>query len=271
MIHCSIELGGSMHAARSSNSPSSPKIREAHFSPAYSREMEGRVAIVSGAAGGIGKAIMAELLGHGARVVGFDLLDPPDSRLDWMKGDVSVDHDVERAVLSTVQEYGRLDFIVHAAGIARDGVLWKLSEDDWDTVHRVNLKSAFLLLRHSVPVMRRAERGSIVLIGSINGSRGKFGQTAYAASKAGLLGLAKSAARECARFHIRVNVVEPGMVNTSMTRDLPESVKEEALREVLLGRLAEPVDIARAVHFLLGDGGAHVTGQILRVDGGQYF
>jgi 3-oxoacyl-[acyl-carrier protein] reductase len=86
-----------------------------------------------------------------------------------------------------------------------------------------------------------------------------------------LLGLAKSAARECARFHIRVNVVEPGMVNTDMTRDLPESVKAEALQEILLGRLAEPVDIARAVHFLLGDGAAHVTGQILRVDGGQYF
>lgn len=259
-----------MHAAKSSNFPPLKEPRESPLSPVYSREMEGRVAIVSGAAGGIGRAVMAELLAHGARAVGLDLSDPPDANLDWVKADVAQDKDVQSVVAAVMEDFGRLDYVVHAAGIARDKVVWKLPVDDWDAVQRVNLKGAFLLLRHAVPAMRAGDGGRFVFLGSINGSRGKFGQTAYAASKAGLLGLAKSAARETARFKILVNVVEPGMVNTDMTKDLPEAVRAEALDEILLGKLAEPVDVARAVHFLLGEGAAHITGQLLRVDGGQY-
>lgn len=218
------------------------------------------IALVTGAAGGIGQAIVAAIRDGGGVAAGFDL----------EQGDVGKDEDVRRSVEQVVEQHGRLDCVVHAAGITRDQVLWKLSPEDWDQVQQVNLRSAFLLMRHAVPVMRRGEGGSIVLIGSINGSRGKFGQTAYAASKAGLIGLARSAARETGRFGIRVNVVEPGMVRTPMTEKLPPEIIQAAERESLLGKLAEPSDIAAAVLFLCGPGGSHITGQVLRVDGGQY-
>jgi len=222
--------------------------------------LAGQVVLVTGAAGGIGQAIVAAVRGAGGVAVGFDL----------DQGDVSRDEDVRKAVETTVERHGRLDCIVHAAGITRDQVLWKLAPEDWDQVLQVNLRSAFLLLRHGVPVMRRAGAGRFVLIGSINGSRGKFGQTAYAASKAGLIGLARSAARETGRFGIRVNVVEPGMVMTPMTKTLPQEVIAAAEQESLLGRLGEPEDIAASVLYLCGPGGKHITGQVLRVDGGQY-
>ena len=222
--------------------------------------LAGQVVLVTGAAGGIGQAIVAAVRGAGGVAVGFDL----------DQGDVSRDEDVRKAVETTVERHGRLDCIVHAAGITRDQVLWKLAPEDWDQVLQVNLRSAFLLLRHGVPVMRKAGAGRIVLLGSINGSRGKFGQTAYAASKAGLIGLARSAARETGRFGIRVNVVEPGMVMTPMTKTLPQEVIAAAEQESLLGRLGEPEDIAASVLYLCGPGGKHITGQVLRVDGGQY-
>ena len=157
---------------------------------------------------------------------------------------------------------------MHAAGIARDGVVWKLSVDDWDAVQQVNLRGAFLLMRHAIPAMRRAGGGRIVLIGSINGSRGKVGTAAYSASMAGLLGLAKSVSRETGRFGICVNVIEPGWVRTPLTEAVAQPIKEAALAETLLGELVEPEDVAGAVVFLAA---AHrITGQTLRVDAGQY-
>ena len=134
----------------------------------------------------------------------------------------------------------------------------------------MNLRGAFYLLRHVIPVMRDGGSGRVILIGSINGSRGKFGASAYAASKAGLIGLAKSVSRETGRFGIRVNVVEPGWVRTPMTEALPEELRQRALDETLLGELVEPEDIAAAVTYLAGPGGRRITGQILRVDAGQY-
>lgn len=238
------------------------------------RALEGKVALVSGAAGGIGRAVLAALAREGARTVGFDLQPAPEGSPvgdgGWIRGDIRKDADVERAVSGVVQFHGRLDLLVHAAGVTRDAVLWKLDVNDWDLVQEVNLRGAFLLMRHAVPAMRRSEGGRIVLIGSVNGSRGQFGLTAYAASKAGLLGLAKSAARETARFGILVNVVEPGMIRTPMTAGLPEEVLQTARAESLVGRLGVPEDVAQAVLFLCGSGAAYVTGQVLRVDGGQY-
>ncbi len=222
--------------------------------------LTGQVALVTGSAGGIGQAIVTAIREAGGTAVGFDLAE----------GDVGRDEDVRKVVERVLENHGRLDCMVHAAGITRDKVIWKLSPEAWDQVLEVNLRGAFLLLRHGVPVMRKAGAGRIVLIGSINGSRGKFGQTAYAASKAGLIGLARSAARETGRFGIRVNVVEPGMVRTPMTEALPEEYIEAAKEESLLGRLAEPEDIAASVLFLCGPGSAHITGQVIRVDGGQY-
>jgi 3-oxoacyl-[acyl-carrier protein] reductase len=232
-------------------------------------ELAGAVALISGASGGIGSAVASALREAGATAVGYDLRRPTDDA-DAIAGDVGDDRAVERAVARVDELHGRLDILVHAAGITRDAVLWKLAPEDWDRVHRVNLRGAFLLMRHAVPLMRRGRRGRVVLVGSVNGSRGRFGQTAYAASKAGLLGLAKSAARETARFGIRVNVIEPGMTRTPMTERMSEEHRRAAVDEGLLGKMAEPEEIAAAVLFLCGPGSTHITGQILRVDGGEY-
>ena len=144
-----------------------------------------------------------------------------------------------------------------------------MRDEDWDAVLRVNLDAAFRLVRAAVPRMREMGQGRIVLISSINGERGKFGQANYAASKAGLIGFARTVARELGRFGVRVNVVAPGLILTSMTEDLPEPVMARALDETALGEAGQPRDVARAVLYLCSDLSSHVTGQVLRVDGGQ--
>ena len=226
-------------------------------------DLAGKVAVVTGGAGGIGTVIMQGLVEAGATVVCLDIQNAD------IHCDVRSDDSVRDAIAAVVKKHGRIDIAVHAAGISRDAVAWKLSVDDWDLVHQVNLRGAFLLIRHAVPSMRE-HGGRIVLIGSINGSRGKFGTSAYAASKAGLLGLAKSVSRETGHFGILVNVVEPGWVRTPLTEKLPESVRQQAVSETLLGELVEPEDVAAAVVFLSGSGSRRMTGQILRVDAGQY-
>lgn len=233
------------------------------------KELAGRVAIVTGGSGAIGRAILDAFGQAEARAVSLDLSDPGDKRR-WVKCDIREESSVVAAIASVYKTEGRLDFVVHAAGISRDSVLWKMSAEDWDSVQAVNLRGAFLLLRHSIPMLRHGQGGRIVLIGSINGSRGKFGTSAYSASKAGLIGLAKSVAREVGRFGILINVVEPGWVRTPLTEVVPQAVKDAALAESLLGSLLEPSDVAASVLFLCGPGAAHITGQILRVDGGQY-
>ena len=232
-------------------------------------ELAGKVAIVSGGSGAIGRAILQAFEQAGARAVSLDLSDPGDKRA-WVKCDVREESSVVAAVQSVYKAEGRLDFIVHAAGISRDSVIWKMSAEDWDSVQAVNLRGAFLLLHYSIPLLRHGPGGRIVLIGSINGSRGKFGTSAYSASKAGLIGLAKSVAREVGRFGILVNVVEPGWVRTPLTEVVPQAVKDAALAESLLGTFLEPADVAASVVFLCGSGAAHISGQVLRVDGGQY-
>jgi NAD(P)-dependent dehydrogenase (short-subunit alcohol dehydrogenase family) len=183
------------------------------------RELNGQVAIVTGGSGGIGAAILRAFQDAGAHAISLDLARPPGDHLPWIETDVTRDASVGEAVEKVAQEHGRIDLVVHAAGVTRDAVLWKLGVEDWDLVHNVNLRGAYLLLRRAIPVMRQGQGGRVVLIGSINGSRGKFGLTAYAASKAGLIGLARSLARETARFGILVNVVEPGMVRGTHTYD----------------------------------------------------
>jgi 3-oxoacyl-[acyl-carrier protein] reductase len=232
-------------------------------------ELAGKVAIVSGGSGAIGRAILGAFGKAGARAVSLDLSDPGDKH-PWVKCDIREESSVVAAIETVYKSEGRLDFVVHAAGISRDSVIWKMSAEDWDSVHSVNLRGAFLLLRHSIPMLRRGQGGRIVLIGSINGSRGKFGTSAYSASKAGLIGLAKSVAKEVGRFGILINVVEPGWVRTPLTEVVPQAVKDAALAESLLGSFLEPADVAASVLFLCGSGAAHITGQVLRVDGGQF-
>jgi len=235
-----------------------------------SRALAGRVALVSGGSGDIGSAVVGELCARGASVVALDTRPPANSDVAFVEADVTEDASVQSAVGKVVTMHGGLDLVVHCAGINRDRVLWKLGVDEWDEVQAVNLRGAFILLRHAVPPLRSRGGGRVVLIGSVSGSRGNFGQTAYAASKAGLVGLAKSAARETARFGVLVNVVEPGMVRTRMTAAMPDQAREEAVSGSLLGALVEPADVAHGVAFLCGPGARMITGQILRVDGGRY-
>jgi acetoacetyl-CoA reductase/3-oxoacyl-[acyl-carrier protein] reductase len=239
-------------------------------SPAARLSLKGRVALVAGGAGGIGSAVCTALVSAGARVVCADRdgsTPPPGVR--FVACDVRDPPSVAEVVSRIEREWARLDVLVHCAGVTRDGLLWKLTNEDWTTVVTTNLDSAFYLLRAAVPLMRQIGGGAVALVSSINGERGKTGQANYSASKAGLNTLARTAARELGRFNIRVNSVAPGWVDTPMTAKVSDTMRQRAIRETALGRLAEPEDIANAVLFVCSDLGRHVTGQVIRVDGGQ--
>lgn len=228
--------------------------------------LEGRAAVVIGGAGGIGSAITARLREAGASVTVIDRKDAtPPAGATFLPCDVTD----PRAVTTLFNGMETLHVVVHAAGVAQDAVLWKMSDEQWSNVLRVNLDSAFYVLRAAAPVLRRTGNGSVILIASINGERGKRGLSNYAASKAGLIGLGRTAARELGASGIRVNMISPGYIRTPMTRDLPEAVFERAQGETVLGRLGEPDDVAGVALFLASDLSRHVTGQVIRVDGGQ--
>jgi 3-oxoacyl-[acyl-carrier protein] reductase len=232
--------------------------------------LDGRAAMVTGACGGIGSAVSTLLLDAGAQVASVDL--PGTQSVDGAKS-LFCDVGQPAAVAELFREYrrrfDRLDVLVHCAGITSDAVLWKMDNAAWSEVLRVNLDSAFLLLKDAVPLMRAGQGGSIILVSSINAERGKFGQANYAASKAGLIGLARTAALESGKFGIRVNVIAPGMIETAMTANLPDELKTRATEESALGVVGQPDDVARAALFLASSLSRHVTGQVLRVDGGQ--
>jgi 3-oxoacyl-[acyl-carrier protein] reductase len=234
-------------------------------------EMTGKIAVVTGGSGAIGGAIVQSLQAAASTALSLDLVRPPGSNAPFVNCDVRDDASVARAIADVVSQHGGVDIAIHAAGVSHDAVVWKLPVEDWDLVQSVNLRGAFLLLRHVLPFMRQRQTGGrVVLIGSINGSRGKFGTAAYSASKAGLLGLMKTVAREVGRFGVLVNVIEPGWVRTPLTEQVPPKVRDAALAESLVGKFPDPEDIASAVVFLCGPGAKQITGQILRVDGGQF-
>ena len=229
-------------------------------------------ALVSGAAGGLGRAIVAALAAQGRAVAAVDR---PGTE-DVPGATATLGHDLSEAAgcAAAVEEAAgrmeRLAVLVHCAGIRRDAVAWKLDPADWRAVLATNLDAAFHLCRAAIPHLRSGGGGSIVFISSINGERGRFGQSAYAASKAGLHGFAKSLAREVGRFDVRVNCVAPGMILTPMTESLEPRFLEASREESCLGRLGTPEDVADVVAFLASDSSRQVTGQVIRVDGGQY-
>jgi acetoacetyl-CoA reductase/3-oxoacyl-[acyl-carrier protein] reductase len=231
---------------------------------------DGQTVLVTGAGRGIGAAVAGAFEARGAAVYRLDVERPAEAGERFIAADVTRSDEVDRAVASILGTTGRLDAVVACAGIIRDHVLWKLSDDDWRAVLAVNLDGAFHLLRAVAPHFRERQGGAAVLVSSINALRGKFGQANYAASKAGLIGLAKTAARELGRSGARVNVVAPGFIDTPMTRALPREARDAAAAEAALGRIGAPEDVAGAVLFLCSRLAGHITGQVLRVDGGQY-
>jgi 3-oxoacyl-[acyl-carrier protein] reductase len=236
-------------------------------------DLRGRVAIVTGGSGGIGRATVVALAAAGARVYALDL-QPPRSPLpadcEHLEVDVSDSRAVTSAVDRVAEQAGGLDHVIHCAGLTRDRALWKLTDEDWAQVLGVNLSGAFYLLRAATPHLRARGGGALVLVASINGERGKRGQANYSASKGGLIALGKTAARELAYFGVRVNMVSPGLITgTPMTDAMPAEALAKAHAETPLPREGRPEDVAHAISFLCSDHSAHVTGQVLRVDGGQ--
>jgi len=231
--------------------------------------LEGQVALVTGATGGIGSAVTELVRAAGARVVGVDRPGHGADHAEFIGCDVSDPTDVAAMFDECRRRHDRLDMLIHCAGITRDAVLWKMDDAAWSEVMRTNLDSAFWLLKQAVPLMRAGDGGRVVLVSSINGQRGRFGQSNYVASKAGLIGLARTAALETGKFGIRVNVVAPGLIDTAMSAPLGDERKTAEAHESALGVIGRPEDVARAVLFLVSPMSGHVTGQVLRVDGGQ--
>jgi len=233
--------------------------------------LEGKSALVTGASRGIGRAIAAELAAAGASVVvGYRSGQEEAEELAADIGGRAIQADVSSAddARRLVAEAGDLDILVNNAGLTRDGLLARMSDDDWRTVLETNLSSVFYTCRAVTRPMMKKRAGSIVNISSIVGVHGNWGQTNYAASKAGIIGFTKSLARELGSRNVRANVVAPGYVKTQLTDVLPEEATAAMLTNTPLGRLGEPEDVAGAVRFLCSDAASFITGEVLLVDGG---
>jgi 3-oxoacyl-[acyl-carrier protein] reductase len=243
--------------------------------------LQGKVAVVTGASRGIGKAIAIELGKRGAKVVvnyakseeganeAVEAIKAAGSEAVAVQADVTGSKAAAALIKSAVDTYGRIDILVNNAGTTRDQVIMMMPEEDWDAVITTNLKSAFNCSKAAVKSMMRQRNGRIINIASVSGVLGNPGQTNYSASKAGLIGFTKSLAREVAPRNITVNAVAPGFVPTDLTSNLPESVKTETVKMIPLGRWGTADEIAHAVAFLASDEAAYITGQTLNVDGGM--
>lgn len=241
-----------------------------------------RRAFVTGGGRGIGRCIAQMLARDGYDICVFDreafsdgedFIRPTealDRRCCLVVGDVRDANSVSDALESVVGRWDGLDVVVNNAGIVRDQVSWKMTDDAWREVIDVNLTGVFNVCRAAIPHMRQSGGGAIVNMASINGMRGKFGQANYAAAKAGVIGLTKTLAKELARFNITVNAVAPGFIETDIAKAMSEEAKRDAVGEILLGRIGTVEDVGEAVVFLCSDRARFITGEVLRVDGGQY-
>jgi 3-oxoacyl-[acyl-carrier protein] reductase len=245
-------------------------------------DLSGKVALVTGGSRGIGRAIAVLLASRGARVV-LSYAGNEAAAADTVKAitevggaaqavrfDVADSAACTAAVEAIVREHGRLDVLVNNAGVAIDGLVMRFKDEDWDKTLDTNLKGAFSLIRAVSRPMMKQKGGAIINLTSIVGEMGNGGQSAYAASKAGLIGLTKSMARELSSRNIRVNAVSPGFIATDMTAHLPEAVRANMLGAIPLGRLGEAAEVAKAVVFLASDDASYITGEVLKVNGGMY-
>jgi 3-oxoacyl-[acyl-carrier protein] reductase len=240
-----------------------------------------KVAIVTGASRGIGRCIALALAAQGAKVVAsarnaealhhlVEEIKGQGGEATAVVGDVAVDTDASKLIDQAVAKYGQLDILVNNAGITRDGLLLRMKNEDWDAVLDTNLKGAFLCIRAAAKVMSKQRSGRIINISSVVGEMGNAGQANYCASKAGLLGLTKSVARELARRNVTVNAITPGFIVTDMTDDMTDKARQAMTEQIPLGRLGEVDDIANAVIFLASDQSSYITGQVLGINGGMY-
>ncbi|MBN1631677.1 MAG: 3-oxoacyl-[acyl-carrier-protein] reductase [Thermoleophilia bacterium] len=243
------------------------------------RSLEGRVALVTGGARGIGRAIAQRLAEDGARVGIVDLADvgaaasreiqeSTGRATAFFKADISKEPEARMAVAEIEAALGPVDILVNNAGITRDGLAVTMDEKDWDAVLTVNLKGAFIMSKAVLRSMIKRRQGSIISISSVVARRGNAGQVNYSAAKAGLIGLTKSLAREVASRNVRVNAVAPGYIETEMTAALDEKSRTALIGQIPLGRIGTPEAVADAVSFLAGDSASFITGSVLAVDGG---
>ncbi|MHC4132671.1 MAG: 3-oxoacyl-[acyl-carrier-protein] reductase [Planctomycetota bacterium] len=241
---------------------------------------EKRVAVVTGAARGIGRCVVLELLKYGREVVGIDLNAEELTGLEEVVKeagfscktyclDITKTDELKETLETIVKEMGSIDILINNAGITRDGLIMTMSDEDFDKVIEVNLRAAFMAIRTVSRYMVRNKFGRIVSLSSVSGVIGNAGQANYSASKAGLIGLTKTVARELARKNVTANCVAPGFIITEMTDKLPDQVKEGAKQLIPLRRFGTVEDVAKAIAFLASDEGGYITGQVLCVDGGM--
>ena len=245
-------------------------------------ELSGKVALITGSARGIGKAIALELANHGANIVINDIL--PKIEMDktveevkqignnvlGIRADITSFDEVENMIKEIVNQFGKIDILVNNAGITRDSLLIRMKEEDWDAVIRINLKGTFNCSKAVAKyMMRQKSNDKIVNIASVIGLVGNIGQANYSASKAGIIGLTKSIAKEFASRNINVNAIAPGFIETDMTKKLPEKIREDLQQQIPLKRLGTVQDVAKVVYFLVSDAANYITGQVINVDGGM--
>ncbi|MBN2647713.1 MAG: 3-oxoacyl-ACP reductase FabG [Thiotrichales bacterium] len=240
-----------------------------------------KVAFVTGASRGIGKAIALDLAANGATVIGTatseqgaqaisDYLQAAGAQGQGICLNVTDAQGIVEVLAQVTETYATPTILINNAGITRDNLLMRMKEEEWDDIIQTNLNSVFRMSKACLRGMMKAKEGRIINIASVVGVMGNAGQTNYAAAKAGIIGFSKSLAREVGARNITVNTVAPGFIDTDMTRALPEEQRDALTQHIPLNRLGQPEDIARAVTFLAGPGGAYITGQTLNVNGGMY-
>ncbi len=243
--------------------------------------LAGKIALVTGAAQGIGRDIALALAADGADAAICDVnleaaqktsadIEALGKKSLALKANVAASADVTAMIDQVVGKFGKIDILVNNAGITRDGLILRMKDEDWDLVLSINLKGAFLCAKAALKYMSKQRSGTIINIASIVGAMGNAGQANYVASKAGLIGLTKTIAREYANRGITANAVAPGFIDTAMTQALSENVRTELAKQIPMGKLGTPADVANAVRFLASPWASYITGQVIHVNGGMY-